>query len=270
MNQNAGGLISADAEKLQMQEMVQDYLNNQESQKRIKNIIGKQNRFNVNMDDLRQYNPRLSQFVTKDPLSAIKMFQDQLNSTIKGMQEDSGKMNSEKMAVATDAAFPKKVQVYYVNFDGNFGKNHVTPRGLKANLINQFVAVNGIVTKMSIVRPKIQTSVHYCESTKRGHIKHYNDNTNLNQLAETGGAMGEQSNAFPTKDQNDNPLSAEYGYCVYKDSQMITIQEMPERAPTGQLPRSIQVILENDLVDKIKPGDRVQVSGVFRASAPMG
>jgi len=72
------------------------------------------------------------------------------------------------------------------------------------------------------------------------------------------------SNAFPTKDPNDNPLSAEYGYCVYKDSQTITIQEMPENAPAGQLPRSVQVVLENDLVDRAKPGDRVQVSGVFR------
>ena len=57
---------------------------------------------------------------------------------------------------------------------------------------------------------------------------------------------------------------------MYKDSQVITIQEMPERAPTGQLPRSVQVILENDLVEKIKPGDRVQVTGVFRAKPPHG
>lgn len=47
---------------------------------------------------------------------------------------------------------------------------------------------------------------------------------------------------------------------------MITIQEMPERAPTGQLPRSINVILENDLVDRAKPGDRVEVTGVFRCT----
>ncbi len=56
----------------------------------------------------------------------------------------------------------------------------MTPRGLKAELVNKFVAVNGIVTKMSIVKPRIQTSVHYCEATKRGLIKQYNDNFDLN------------------------------------------------------------------------------------------
>ena len=40
---------------------------------------------------------------------------------------------------------------------------------------------------------------------------------------------------------------------------------MPECAPPGQLPRSINVVLQNDLVDKLKPGDRVEVTGVYRA-----
>jgi len=96
------------------------------------------------------------------------------------MQEDNGKGNSEKVAAqSNDIHFPKKVQTYYVNFEGNFGRNYVTPRGLKANLVNQFVQVQGIVTRMSMVKPKIQTSVHYCEATKKGHIKHYNDKFNL-------------------------------------------------------------------------------------------
>lgn len=33
------------------------------------------------------------------------------------------------------------------------------------------------------------------------------------------------------------------------------------------MPRSIQIVLENDLVDKLKPGDRVEVNGVFRTES---
>ena len=42
---------------------------------------------------------------------------------------------------------------------------------------------------------------------------------------------------------------------------------MPERAPMGQLPRSVELVLDHDLVDKVKPGDRVQIVGVYRALA---
>lgn len=72
------------------------------------------------------------------------------------------------------------------------------------------------------------------------------------------------SSVIPTKDNEGRPIDLEYGLSRFKDYQSMVIQEMPERAKVGQLPRSVQVVLENDLVDRVKPGDRVRCVGVYR------
>jgi DNA replication licensing factor MCM3 len=75
------------------------------------------------------------------------------------------------------------------------------------------------------------------------------------------------SSVYPTKDSDGNAMETEFGLSTYKDHQTVTLQEMPEKAPMGQLPRSVELVLDHDLVDRIKPGDRVQVVGVYRALA---
>lgn len=119
-------------------------------------------------------------------------------------------------------------------------------------------------------------SVHYCPNTKQHESREYVDATDPQLGLQAIDAAGRElpdrminitSSVYPTKDKDGNSLETEFGLSTYKDYQTITLQEMPERAPMGQLPRSIELVLDYDLVDRIKPGDRVQVVGVYRALA---
>lgn len=153
-----------------------------------------------------------------------------------------------------------------IGFTGNLGSHHLSPRGLLSSFICSLVCVEGVVIKCSLIQPKVVRSVHWCEKTKKHLAREYRDATALNLGVEAGGRLLTQTgSAYPTKDAEGNPLETEFGLCTYKNHQSVTIQEMPERAPLGQLPRSIDLILDYDLVDKCKPGDRVQCMGVYRA-----
>lgn len=148
--------------------------------------------------------------------------------------------------------------MYYCAYIGSFGQYACNPRTLSSQYLNHMVSLEGIVTKCSLVRPKVVKSVHWNEAKSTFHFREYRDQT----MTANGAAS---TSVYPTDDGEGNPLVTEYGYCTYRDHQTISIQEMPERAPAGQLPRGVDVILDDDMVDKVKPGDRIQLVGIFRS-----
>jgi len=61
-----------------------------------------------------------------------------------------------------------------------------------------------------------------------------------------------------------NVLELEPSMCEYIDYQTMILQEMPENAATGQIPRVVNVECTGDLADQCAPGDRVKLVGIYR------
>ncbi|XP_041360828.1 zygotic DNA replication licensing factor mcm3-like [Gigantopelta aegis] len=203
-------------------------------------ITNNEIRLIVNINDLRRKNLKRSQALLNDSFEELVALQRAL----------------KELVASADPVYCKQHEDFFVGFEGSFGAKHVTPRSLTSCFLGNMVCVEGIVTKCSLIRPKVVRSVHYCPETKKTIERKYSDMTSLEAFP--------TSAVYPTKDEDGNLLETEYGLSIYKDHQTFSIQEMPEKAPPGQLPRSVDIVADNDLVDKCKPGDRIQVIGMFR------
>ncbi|KAK2718992.1 hypothetical protein QYM36_006118 [Artemia franciscana] len=222
-----------------------DFLDDEADQgiyeERLKSMIKhKEARLIVNINDVRRKIPSRASQLLNEGLEELIAFQRALREVVANV----------------DATYAKAHDEFLVGFEGSFGAKHVTPRTLTSRYLGDMVCVEGIITKCSMVHPKLVRSVHFCPATGKSMERKYTDLTSYDAYP--------SSAVYPTKDDDNNPLVTEYGLCTFKDHQTITIQEMPEKSPAGQLPRSVDVICDNDLVDKCKPGDRIQAVGIYR------
>lgn len=55
--------------------------------------------------------------------------------------------------------------------------------------------------------------------------------------------------------------------CAFSDRQVLKLQEKPELVPEGETPQSISICCFDDLVDSVRPGDRIEITGIYKASA---
>ena len=126
-------------------------------------------------------------------------------------------------------------------------------RKIGAEHIKKIALVDGIVVRTTQVKPTIVSAVFRCRKCL--------EITVLDQEGEL--IHGPGSHCQFCKQSTSFELLQEQS--KFKNTQEARIQERPEDLPPGQLPRYLEVRLEDDLVDSARPGDRVSVTSIVRA-----
>lgn len=168
--------------------------------------------------------------------------------------------NTEDILRCFDAGLEKAVKVYFQNYNLIKSKLHAriidlpvleSIRNLRNSHLNSLVKINGIVTRRSSLLPLISIVKFSC----------------LKCNSTFGPFTVEDDNFKPStcfECQSRGPFKVNSQETIYKDYQKLTIQEIPGTVAAGNLPRNIEVYCYFDLIDKGKPGDEVEVIGVFK------
>ncbi|KAK6044510.1 MCM2/3/5 family protein, partial [Cooperia oncophora] len=124
-------------------------------------------------------------------------------------------------------------------------------RMLRQIHLNMFIKTSGVVTVATGILPQLSVVKYDCVAC--GYI--------LGPFVQR-----EDEEVKPTicpSCQGRGPFELNAENTVYHNYQRITIQESPNKVAAGRLPRSKDCILLGDLCDSCKPGDEIEVTGVY-------
>jgi len=125
-------------------------------------------------------------------------------------------------------------------------------RDLRNEHINKLIQIEGIVVRMTPPKQRIYKAV----------IRHDLCGGKFDVVVD--GEFFEMPRRCPICNDTKGSFELVEDETQYIDYQKIVVSEMPEELPPGHMPRQLTVILEEDLVDVARPGDRVVITGILR------
>ena len=125
-------------------------------------------------------------------------------------------------------------------------------RDLREQHLNQLIKVSGVVTRRGGVQPQLSLAMYDC--------------TKCNALIGPFAVTKEETmTAGPTICPMCQNLTFKLntGKTRYRNLQYVVIQETPGTVKPGRVPRSKTVVVHDDLIDRCRPGEEVEITGVY-------
>lgn len=124
-------------------------------------------------------------------------------------------------------------------------------RDIRQSHLNALIRISGVVTRRTSVFPQLSSAYYNC--IKCGQV--------LGPIIQNAESELKMNSCVHC--QSKGPFSLNQELTHYRNYQKMTLQESPGSVPAGRLPRSKEVILVNDLIDCARPGEEVEVTGIY-------
>ncbi|XP_002731973.1 DNA replication licensing factor mcm4-like [Saccoglossus kowalevskii] len=141
-------------------------------------------------------------------------------------------------------------QIQVRTFSADLTKNM---RSLNPEDIDQLITISGMVIRLSQLMPEMREAFFKC------YVCSFTQTVEIDR-----GRIAEPSVCRHCSTQHSMGLVHNRSH--FSDKQMVKLQESPEDMPPGQTPHTVLLYAHNDLVDSVQPGDRVIITGIYRAT----
>ena len=181
----------------------------------------------VNYEELERFDPDLADLLIKKPDEVIAASQKAIKN-IDPLMKDA------------------ELNIRFENLN-----NNIPLSDLLSKYIGNFVSADGIVRKTDEIRPRIETGVFECRGCMRLHEV---EQTSGNHIMEPSLCSECGGRSFRLLQEDSK----------YIDTQSARMQEPLENLSGGTEPKQMLMVLEDDLVDELNPGDKVRITGTLK------
>jgi replicative DNA helicase Mcm len=189
--------------------------------------------FVIDFTDLYSFDIDLAQLILNNPEGNTPIF----TSVVRGKLRTRDPIYAESL---------KRINIRYRNLPKD-----EQLRKLGSDHIGRLVMLHGIIVRASSISPLVTRATFMCPVCGE-----------LNHIEQSGLTLQKPQKCLACDNRRNFELVPQES--VFIDSQLVMIQERPEDLPPGQLPRSLNVELKDDIVDLARPGDRITITGFIK------
>ncbi|XP_037944679.1 DNA replication licensing factor Mcm5-like [Teleopsis dalmanni] len=198
----------------------------------------------VELEDLAGFDETLADKLTKQPTEHLQIFEEA----------------AREIADEITAPRPEhEEQVHDVQILLTSNANPTNVRELKSNCVSKLVKIAGIIVAASGIKAKATRMSIMCRSCSTV-IPNLKVNPGLEGYALPRKCTTEQ--AGRPKCPLD-PFFIMPDKCKCVDFQLLKLQELPDFVPQGEIPRHLQLFCDRSLCERVVPGNRVLIQGIF-------